>query len=157
MTPLSKRLQGRLQPLGYVSYRSALVHHGVVIDSLSVVQVASVELSGRDDTTLPGPVRFIPIARDLYFGYALEPFEGDVVPVASPEKALLDWIDWTEQTGVDPRLEEIEWEELDLPRLDRLAALTGTDYRLALGRLNGLGQATHDQDRLRRDRLPSVG
>jgi predicted transcriptional regulator of viral defense system len=155
MTPLSERLRGRLQPLGYVSYRSALVHHGVVIDSLAVVQVASVELGGRDDTTVPGPVRFILIARDLYFGYALEPFEGDVVPVASAEKALLDWIDWTEQTGVDPRLEEIEWQELDLGRLDQLAAATGIDYRLALRRVQGRGQAAHDQDRLRRERLPT--
>jgi len=153
MIPLSDRLRGRRQPLGYVSYRSALVHHGVVVDSLAVVQVASVELAGRDDTTTPGPVRFVLIARDLYFGYLVQPFEGDVVPVASPEKALLDWIDWTEQIGIDPRLEEIEWQQLDLERLDRLAAETGIDYRLALQPLRGQ-RGSHDQDRLRRDRLP---
>ena len=154
MTSLRDRLRGRIQPLGYVSFRAALVHHGVVIDSLSTIQVASVELAGRDDTTVPGPVRFIPIARDLYFGCTLQPFEGDTVPVASPGKALLDWIEWTERIGLDPRLEEIEWQELDLGELDRWADEPGIDYRRALRDVGGLQRAVHDQDRLRRDRLP---
>ncbi len=154
LTPLSQRLRGRVQPSGYVSFRSALIHHGIVIDSLAVIQVATVEWAGRDDTTAPGPVHYLPLPRDLFFGYALCPFEGDVVPVASAEKALLDWIEWTEQMAVDPQLDEIEWDGIDRHELDRLAAETGVQYQPALIHLRGMEAAVHDQDRMRRARLP---
>ena len=67
--PLSERLRGRIQPAGYVSFLSALIHRGALVDSLSSIQVASPDAVGRDRCTNPGPVDFIPIPRDLFYGW----------------------------------------------------------------------------------------
>jgi hypothetical protein len=65
----------------------------------------------------------------------VELFEGEPVPVATPEKALLDWCWLAEELGLDPRLDEMEWSALDL------------------GRLDGLAASHHDQARLRGETL----
>jgi predicted transcriptional regulator of viral defense system len=111
---LAERLRGREEPLGYVSFLSALVHYGALVDSLAVIQVASPELAGRDDAVRPGPVDYVLVPRDLFYGYRWESFEGQTVPVASPEKALIDWVTWCELWGMTARLEEIEWDAFDL-------------------------------------------
>lgn len=158
MTPqeLSRYLKGPLQPRGYVSFLSALVHHGVLIDSLAVIQVASPDLSGRGAALRPGPVEFVLLCRDLYFGWRSEPFEGDWLPVALPEKALLDWLYLCEERGMDPRLEEMEWEVFDPGRLDHMARRTGLDYRARLPDPRALEASCHDQARRRLESLRAL-
>lgn len=148
---LAERLRGRREPLGYVSFLSALVHHGVLVDALATIQVASPELAGRDRDAQPGPVDFIPIPRDLFFGFRIEPFEGETLPVASPEKALLDWVHHAEEHAIEPRLDEIEWESLDLSRLDLLAMECGIDYRALLP--DSIRASCHDQALLRQEAI----
>lgn len=152
MIRLSDELMSRGRPAGYVSFLSALVHHGVLVEGLAAVQVASLDRAGRWDVG-GTPVEFHLLPRDLWFGYRMEPFEGETVPVAMPEKALLDWCCLAEDGGVDPRLDEMEWNALDLRELDRLAAETGVSYHRLLP---PKGVSTHDQERLRADAAPRL-
>jgi transcriptional regulator with XRE-family HTH domain len=135
-----------------VSFLSALVHHGALVDSLALIQVASPDRAGRDQSITPGPVLFLPIPRDLFFGWRVEPFEGTSAPVAGVEKALLDWVYWCEEHGLEARLDEIEWEVIDLDLLERLAREMGVEYRASLFGLTAASDSSHDQDRLRADR-----
>ncbi|MBI4574924.1 MAG: hypothetical protein HY722_01535 [Planctomycetes bacterium] len=134
-----------------MSFLSALIHHGALVDAMAVVQVASPERSGRMGGTSPGPVEFIPIPRDLHHGWRVEPFEGEVVPVAGVEKALVDWLWWAEERGLDPRLEEMEWDRFDLHALARLLAETGVTMGEGPPR-TGEGPC-HDQARARAEAL----
>ena len=144
MRRLGDELWNGGQPVGYVSFLTALVHHGVIVEGLTSVQVASLDRAGPGDSA--PPVEHYLLPRDLWFGYQVEAFEGESVPVATPEKALLDWCWLAEELGLDPRLEEMEWSGLDLDRLDRLALETGVSYQRLLP---PLGASRHDQARLR--------
>jgi predicted transcriptional regulator of viral defense system len=145
MRRLQDELWNRGQPVGYVSFLSALVHHGVIVEGLTSVQVASPDRAGPGGVTAT-PVEHHLLPRDLWFGYREESFEGEIVPVASPEKALIDWCWLAEEQGLYPRLEEMEWSMLDRERLDRLAVETGISYRRLLP---PQGASRHDQARLR--------
>jgi len=145
MRRLSDELWNRGQAVGYVSFLSALVHHGVIVEGLTSVQVASLDRAGPGDVATT-PVEHHMLPRDLWFGYRVESFEGETIPVATPEKALLDWCWLAEEQGLYPRLEEMEWDLLDRDRLDRLAVETGIFYR---SRLPEEGASRHDQARLR--------
>ncbi len=145
MTRLSDELWNRGHAIGYVSFLSALVHHGVIVEGLTTVQVASLDRAGAGDVAAT-PVEHHLLPRDLWFGYRVESFEGESVPVATPEKALLDWCWLAEEQGLYPRLEEMEWSLLDRDRLDRLTDETGISYR---HRLPPEGASRHDQARLR--------
>lgn len=146
--PLAERLRGVREPAGYVSFRSALVHHGLLTDSLAVIQVASPELCGRDSRIVPGPVEFVPVPRALYFGWRSERFEGELVPLATPEKAVIDWLGWAEERGFDAHLEELEWDRVDKAALRRLAAECGVCLRAHLPRLRA-ARSVHEQERMR--------
>ena len=149
MTRLADELWNRGQPVGYVSFLAALVHHGVIVEGVTSVQVASLDRAGRVDAG-GVPVEYHVLPRDLWFGYGIGMFEGERVPVATPEKALLDWCWLAEETGLDPRLDEMEWDTLDVEELDRLATETGVLYRSMLP----LGPASHhDQARLRAEAI----
>ena len=145
MRRLSDELWNGGRPVGYVSFLSALVHHGVILDGLASVQVASLDRAGRWELGLT-PVDYHLLPRDLWFGHRAELFEGEMVPVATPEKALVDWCWLAEELGLYPRLDEMEWNILDLGQLDRLADETGISYR---GRLPPASSSRHDQARLR--------
>jgi hypothetical protein len=145
MSRLSDELWNRGRAVGYVSFLSALVHHGVIVEGLTSVQVASLDRAGPGDVSST-PVEHHLVPRDLWFGYRVESFEGESIPVATPEKALVDWCWLAEEQGLYPRLEEMEWSVLDRDRLDRLALETGISYRR---RLPPEGASLHDQARMR--------
>jgi len=142
-------LRGELMPegspLGYVSFLTALIHHGVIVEGLTAIHVASLDRAGSWDVE-GTPLEFHMLPRDLWFGYEVAEFEGERIPVATPEKALLDWCWLAEEQGLDPRLEEMEWAALDVARVDRLAAETGVSYRALLP---VSGTSRHDQTRFR--------
>ena len=149
MRRLADELWSRGLPVGYVSFLSALVYRGVMVEGVTSVQVASLDRAGQVDVGVM-PVEYHLLPRDLWFGYQEEVFEGERVPVAIPEKALLDWCWLAEERGLDPRLDEMEWSVLDLGRLDRLAAETGVCYRRSLP----VGATSkHDQAQLRAEVL----
>lgn len=145
MRRLHDELWNRGQAVGYVSFLTALVHHGVIVEGLTSVQVASLDRAGPGDVSAT-PVEHHLLPRDLWFGYRVESFDGEDVPVATPEKALLDWCWLAEEQGLYPRLEEMEWSILDRDRLDQLAVETGIAYRRLLP---PEGPSRHDQARLR--------
>ena len=145
MTRLAEELQGRAQPAGYISFLSALVHHDVIVDGLASIQVASLDRAGPWEVE-EGPVEYHLLPPDLWFGHREELFESAMVPVAGPEKALIDWCWLAEELGLDPRLDEMDWNALDVTLLDQLAAETGVSYRRMLP---PAGESQHDQERLR--------
>ncbi len=147
MRRLSEELWSRERAVGYVSFLSALVHHGVLVDGLASIQVASLDRAGRCGA---GPIEHILLPRDLWFGHRVLAFEGERVPVATPEKALLDWCWLAEELGLDPRLDEMDWSALDLVLLDRLADETGVSYRRLLPPADA---SKHPQARLRAEAL----
>ncbi len=132
-----------------MSFLTALVHHDILVEGVVSVQVASLDRAGRVE--LGGlPVEYHLLPRDLWFGYAIGVFEGERVAVATPEKALLDWCWLAEETGLDPRLDEMEWDSLDLEELDRLAIETGVMHRAMLP---GGPASSHDQAQLRAEAI----
>lgn len=137
------------QPVGYVSFLSALIHHEVIVDGQATIQVASLDRAGPWEVR-EGPIEYYLLPRDLWFGFDTASFEGAVVPLATAEKALLDWCWLAEEMGLDPRLDELDWSLLDVTRLDRLADETGIWYR---ERLPPAGTSRHDQQRLRDEAL----
>jgi len=141
-------VRGAPEPAGYVSYLSALIHHGVLVDALAVIQVASPDLAGRYRRVRPGPVEAFPIPRDLYFGWTTAWFEGEQVPLASPEKALVDWLLLCEERGTAPRLEALEWDALRPARLAEIARVCGLDLGRYLPATDGPASA-HAQRRAR--------
>lgn len=147
MKRLSEELPSRGQAVGYVSFLSALVHHGVLVEGLASIQVASLDRAGPWER---GPVEYVLLPRDLWCGYRHEPFEGETLPVATPEKALLDWCWMAEEQGLDPRLDEMDWSALDLDLLDQLAAETGVSYRRLLPPADA---STHEQARQRAEAI----
>ena len=149
MRRLTDELWNGGHAVGYVSFLTALVHHGVIVDGLTSVQVASLDRAGPGDVAAT-PVEHHLLPRDLWFGYRVESFDGELLPVATPEKALLDWCWLAEEHGLDPRLDEMEWSDLDLDQLDRLAAETGISYRRLLPPED---TSRHDQARLRAEAL----
>ncbi len=142
MTRLASALCGAREPLGYVSFLSALVFHEVLIDGLAVIQVASLDRAGSE-LVAEGRIEYALLPRDLWFGWAEASFEGARVPVAGPEKALLDWCWLAEERGLALRLDEMDWDILDLAVLDRLSEETGLFPRTLLGQDRG---SHHDQD-----------
>lgn len=149
MKRLREELWSRDQAVGYVSFLSALVHHGVLVEGLASIQVASLDRAGPWETST-APVEYHLLPRDLWFGYRDEPFEGETVPVARPEKALLDWCWLAEELGLDPRLDEMDWSVLDLGLLDELAAETGVSYRRLLPPADA---SRHEQARQRAEAI----
>lgn len=147
MNRLRDELWRRDQAVGYVSFLSALVHHGVLVEGLASIQVASLDRAGPWEA---GPVEYVLLPRDLWFGYRDAQFEGETVPVATPEKALLDWCWLAEEQGLDPRLDEMDWSVLDLGLLDQLAAETGISYRRLLPPADA---SKHEQARQRAEAI----
>ncbi len=147
MRRLRDEVWNRGQPVGYVSFLTALVHHGVIVEGLASVQVASLDRAGPGGVSAT-PVEHHLLPRDLWFGFRVESFEGEDIPVATPEKALLDWCWLVEEQGLDPRLDEMEWSLLDRDRLEGLAVETGISYRR---HLPPKGASRYDQARLREE------
>ncbi|MBI4614483.1 MAG: hypothetical protein HY720_12800, partial [Planctomycetes bacterium] len=73
---------------------------------------------------------------------------------ASPEKALVDWLHLVEEECLDPRLEEIEWDALDLGRLEALCREAGVEPEPLLGQSRRLLETSHVQWRLRWEGAP---
>ncbi len=107
----------------YVSLQSALAHHGLIPEHVSVVTSVTTSRPGRRDTGL-GSFAYRHLKADLFFGYRAEDVGGgQTALIATPEKALLDLLYL--QAGSDrmPYLRELRLENLDLLDLELLESL----------------------------------
>jgi predicted transcriptional regulator of viral defense system len=73
----------------YISLQTALFHHGMISQIPQVIYAVSVAKPRRWSTPL-GVVSLHQVAPDFFFGYESAGYDG--VQIATPEKALLDFL-----------------------------------------------------------------
>jgi len=75
----------------YISFESALQHHGIFNQMLSIVESATFERA-RKYKFQNTKINFLKIEKKLYFGFSSERIESDFVNIADIEKAILDML-----------------------------------------------------------------
>jgi len=113
----------RLAAGSYVSLQAALAHYGLIPEYAAVTTSVGTGRPMQWSTPL-GDYTLRHIAPDLLWGYArLELGAGQWAYVAQPEKALLDLAHLTPESDSREYLAELrlDWERLDLTRLDQYA------------------------------------
>jgi len=77
-------------------------------------------------------ITFRTISERLFWGFVEKQTRYSKYQIAEPEKALLDWIYLTLQSGLTPRLDEIELRVLDKQKLVKYAGKYPNTVRNAL-------------------------
>lgn len=106
----------------YVTYLDALGRYGLITDVPDALQCATL----GDSTVLETPhgtIEFYNLPEDFFFGYCAS---GDGLPIAEPEKAVIDALVLSEQEGLALAwLENLDWKSLDHEKLKKYAELMG--------------------------------
>ena len=106
----------------YVTYLDALSRYGLISDMPEEVQCAT----PADDSVLKTPfgtIEFYRMPRDCFVG--LITFENGI-PVAEPEKAVVDALWISEERGLSPDwLESLDWTSLDGAKIAKYAEMMG--------------------------------
>jgi predicted transcriptional regulator of viral defense system len=111
---------GILKPNAYVSLESALNHWG--ISTQSPVALTCVTTGNAKEYRTPEfTISFRTISVRLFWGFVEKQTRYSKYKIAEPEKALLDWIYLTLQSGLTPRLDEIELKSIDKRKLVQYA------------------------------------
>jgi len=115
-----------LNPNSYVSLESALNHWG--LSTQSPVSLTCVTTGKPKEYRTPEfAITLRSISEHLFWGFVEKQTRYSKYRIAEPEKALLDWVYLTLQSGLTPRLDEIELQSLDKQKLVKYAAkYTGT-------------------------------
>src|SRR6266478_6125990 len=109
-----------LNPNSYVSLESALNHWG--ISTQSPVSLTCVTTGKPKEYRTPEfAITLRSISEHLFWGFVEKPTRYSKYRIAEPEKALLDWIYLTLQSGLTPRLDEIELKSIDKRKLVKYA------------------------------------
>jgi predicted transcriptional regulator of viral defense system len=109
-----------LKPNSYVSLESALNHWG--ISTQSPVSLTCVTTDKPKEYTAPEfAITLRSISQHLFWGFVEKQTRYSKYRIAEPEKALLDWVYLTLQSGLTPRLDEIELQSLDKQKLVKYA------------------------------------
>ena len=120
-----------LKPNSYVSLESALNHWGVSTQSPVSLTCVTTGKSKRYRTP-EFAITFRTISEHLFWGFVEQQTRYSKYQIAEPEKALLDWIYLTLQSGLTPRLDEIELQVLDRQKLVKYADKYPSTVRNAL-------------------------
>jgi predicted transcriptional regulator of viral defense system len=117
----------------YVSFESALQHYGMFDQlvgktiSISLIQYKSVKLSGME-------YNFVKTKSQYYFGWQDVPIDSRTARVATPEKALIDIVNFHKsQYSIDLVIEKIRdyQSDLDMRRLnDYLGKFSNTTIKI---------------------------
>ena len=109
-----------LKPNSYVSLESGLNHWGV--STQSPMSLTCVTIGKPKEYTTPEfAITFRAISKHLFWGFVEKQTRYSKYRIAEAEKALLDWIYLTLQSGLTPRLDEIEVQTLDKQKLVKYA------------------------------------
>jgi len=109
-----------LKPNAYISLESALNHWG--ISTQSPVSLTCVTTDNAKEYRTPEfTISFRTISDRLFWGFVEKQTRYSKYRIAEPEKALLDWIYLTLQSGLTPRLDEIELKSIDKRKLVKYA------------------------------------
>lgn len=109
-----------LNPNSYVSLESALNHWGISTQS-PVALTCVTTGKPKEYRTLEFAITLRSISEHLFWGFVEKQTRYSKYRIAEPEKALLDWVYLTLQSGLTPRLDEIELQSLDKQKLVKYA------------------------------------
>jgi predicted transcriptional regulator of viral defense system len=84
-------IANRLYAPSYVSLESALAYYGMIPESVYAMTSVTTRRTYRHSTPV-GEFRYTSARKDLFFGYTVVNQNGRPVKMASPEKALLDYL-----------------------------------------------------------------
>jgi len=109
-----------LKPNAYVSLESALNHWG--ISTQSPVSLTCVTTDNAKDYRTPEfTISFRTISDRLFWGFVEKQTRYSKYRIAEREKALLDWIYLTLQSGLTPHLDKLELKSIDKRKLVKYA------------------------------------
>jgi predicted transcriptional regulator of viral defense system len=109
-----------LKPNSYVSLESALNHWG--LSTQSPVTLTCVTTGKPKEYRTPEvAITFRTISKRLFWGFVEKQTRYSKYRIAEPEKALLDWIYLSLQTGLTPHLDEIDFKAVDKQKLVKYA------------------------------------
>jgi predicted transcriptional regulator of viral defense system len=110
-----------LRPNSYISLESGLSHWGLSTQS-SVALTCVTTGKPKEYRTPEFTIIFRTISKRLYWGFIEKQTRYSKYAIAEPEKALLDWIYLTLQSGLKPSLDEIEFKPIDKQKLSKYVA-----------------------------------
>jgi predicted transcriptional regulator of viral defense system len=120
-----------LKPNSYVSLESALNHWG--LSTQSPVTLTCVTTGKPKEYRTPEfAITFRTISKRLFWGFVEKQTRYSKYRIAEPEKALLDWIYLSLQTGLTPHLDEIDFKGVDKQKLVNYAGKYPGTVRNAL-------------------------
>jgi predicted transcriptional regulator of viral defense system len=111
--PSLEELPSFLYPPCYISLESALFMHGIMDQTPHVLTCVTTNKTKTFATDL-GEIQYLHVKKGLFFGYEIT----DQIPLASPEKAALDYVYIQRKNGFRPALDEWNWGDLDLEKLE---------------------------------------
>lgn len=110
------RIANTLYSPSYVSLQSALHHYNFIPEG--VFQISSVSTrTNRKFSTGLGTYVYRNLQPRLYFGFSFERFGDQVYKMASPEKAVLDFLYLHPQYNSAEDMEELRWNTLEIREL----------------------------------------
>lgn len=118
--PMNERLQFRISNClcrpSYVSLESALSHHGLIPEAVFSVQNITTRKTISYET-VSGKFVYRSIKPNLYFGYEVDKSQSIPVLIASPEKAILDFLYLNHQINT---IKDIEGLRLNLTTFNEI-------------------------------------
>jgi len=106
-----RELVNVLREKAYISLESALREYGISTQSPQVLTCVTTERP-REFNARTIRISYRGISPRLYWGYREKRTRYGKYQIAEPEKALLDWIYLSLQTGIEPALDEFDFGSL---------------------------------------------
>jgi len=120
-----------LNPHSYVSLESALSHWGVSTQS-PVTLTCVTDGKPKQYRSTEFSIGFRKISKELFWGFIEKQTRYSKYRIAEPEKAILDWIYLSLQSGLTPHLDELVLKTIDRQRLLDYVAKYPTTVRNVL-------------------------
>lgn len=118
ISPSLEEVAGALYPPSYISLESALFMHGISEQAPQLVTCVTTNKTKTFQTAM-GEIAYFHIKPELFSGYQIN----DRIPLALPEKAALDFIYLQRQNGLNPSLDEWNWDNLNIDKTYSLMTL----------------------------------
>jgi predicted transcriptional regulator of viral defense system len=128
--PRLEEVAGVLGRPAYVSRESALCEGGLLSQMPLALTCVTVGKTRRVLTPM-GSIFFYHVQPKLFFGFQCK----NGILWAEPEKALLDWVYLERKAGKgSPTLDELDWNALDLSKLENYSKLYPHSIQVEIGR-----------------------
>ena len=120
--PPLERVANLLVSPSYVSLERALSIHGLIPETVPLVQSVTVGRAGMRETPL-GRFDYRHVKGEWFFGYREMPLGDDSALVATPEKALLDLFYLSKGEFTRQRIDGLRLQDLDRLDLEQIRAM----------------------------------